>query len=46
LNQDGAERENGEVAEITQLVELSSWPEWDGSRSAARAIRDGAEDCF
>jgi Transposase DDE domain group 1 len=27
LDQDGRERENGEVAEITDSVELSSWPE-------------------
>jgi hypothetical protein len=27
LDQDGSERENGEVAEITDRVELGSWPE-------------------
>jgi hypothetical protein len=27
LDQDGSERENGEVAEITDSVELGSWPE-------------------
>ena len=30
LDQDGSERENGQVAEITENVDLSSWP--DGSR--------------
>jgi hypothetical protein len=37
LDQDGTERENGEVAEITQSVELSSWPE--GSRLIVRRER-------
>jgi hypothetical protein len=27
LDQDGSERENGEVAEITDMVDLCSWPE-------------------
>jgi len=27
LDQDGSERENGEVCEITDMVDLSSWPE-------------------
>jgi hypothetical protein len=27
LDQDGSERENGEVAEITEQLDLSSWPE-------------------
>ena len=27
LDQDGSERENGEVAEITDMVDLSAWPE-------------------
>ena len=27
LDQDGTERENGEIAEITDLLDLSSWPE-------------------
>ena len=27
LDQDGSERENGEVAEITDIVDLSAWPE-------------------
>jgi hypothetical protein len=26
LDQDGSERENGEVAEITDMIDLSSWP--------------------
>ena len=37
LAQDGSERENGEVAEITDSVELSSWPE--GSRVLVRRER-------
>jgi DDE family transposase len=37
LDQDGAERENGEVAEITDSVDLSSWPE--GSRLIVRRER-------
>jgi Transposase DDE domain group 1 len=27
LDQDGSERENGEVCEITEIVDLSAWPE-------------------
>ena len=27
LDQDGSERENGEVCEITDMVDLSAWPE-------------------
>jgi hypothetical protein len=37
LDQDGSERENGEVAEITDRVELSSWPA--GSRLIVRRER-------
>jgi hypothetical protein len=37
LEQDGSERENGEVAEITDRVNLSSWPE--GSRLIVRRER-------
>ena len=37
LAQDGSERQNGEVAEITASVELSSWPE--GSRVIVRRER-------
>ncbi|MGH2850366.1 MAG: IS1380 family transposase [Solirubrobacteraceae bacterium] len=37
LDQDGSTRENGEVTEITHLVELSSWPE--GSRLIVRRER-------
>jgi hypothetical protein len=37
LDQDGSERQNGEVAEITASVELSSWPE--GSRLIVRRER-------
>jgi hypothetical protein len=37
LNQDGAQRTNGEVAEITNLVDLASWPE--GSRLIVRRER-------
>ena len=37
LDQDGSERENGEVAEITDMVDLSSWP--DGSRLIVRRER-------
>ena len=37
LDQDGSERENGEVAEITERVDLSSWPE--GSRLIVRRER-------
>jgi Transposase DDE domain group 1 len=37
LDQDGSERENGEVAEITDSVDLSSWPE--GSRLIVRRER-------
>jgi hypothetical protein len=37
LDQDGSERENGEVAEITDLVELSAWGE--GSRLIVRRER-------
>jgi hypothetical protein len=37
LDQDGSERENGEVAEITDRVELSAWPE--GSRLIVRRER-------
>ncbi len=34
LDQDGSERENGEVCEITDMVDLSAWPE--GSRLIVR----------
>jgi hypothetical protein len=37
LDQDGSVRENGEVAEITDQVDLSSWPE--GSRLIVRRER-------
>jgi hypothetical protein len=37
LDQDGGERENGQVAEITDSVDLSSWPE--GSRLIVRRER-------
>ena len=37
LDQDGSERENGEVTEITDRVDLSSWPE--GSRLIVRRER-------
>src|SRR5215210_7019860 len=37
LDQDGSVRENGEVAEITDSVDLSSWPQ--GSRLIARRER-------
>jgi Transposase DDE domain group 1 len=37
LDQDGTERDNGEVAEITERVDLSSWPE--GSRLIVRRER-------
>jgi Transposase DDE domain group 1 len=37
LDQDGSERRNGQVAEITQSVELSSWP--SGSRLICRRER-------
>jgi DDE family transposase len=37
LDQDGSERENGEVAEITDSVELGSWPQ--GSRVIVRRER-------
>lgn len=37
LAQDGSERENGEVAEATDLIDLSGWPE--GSRLIVRRER-------
>jgi hypothetical protein len=37
LDQDGSERENGEVCEITERVDLSSWPE--GARLIVRRER-------
>ena len=37
LDQDGSDRKNGEVAEITDMVDLSSWPE--GSRLIVRRER-------
>ena len=37
LDQDGSQRENGEVAEITDSVELGSWPQ--GSRVIVRRER-------
>jgi hypothetical protein len=37
LAQDGSERENGEVAEATELIDLSGWPE--GSRLIVRRER-------
>ena len=46
LDQDGSVRENGEVAEITDSVDLSSWPE--GSRLIVRRERPhpGAQFSF
>ena len=37
LDQDGSERANGEIAEITDMVDLSSWPE--GARLIVRRER-------
>ena len=37
LDQDGSERKNGEVAEITEMVDLSAWPA--GSRLIVRRER-------
>ena len=37
LKQDGSERENGEVCELTDRIDLSSWPE--GSRLIVRRER-------
>ena len=37
LDQDGSERNNGEVCEITNMVDLSAWP--DGSRLIIRRER-------
>jgi Transposase DDE domain group 1 len=37
LDQDGSERENGEVVEITERLELTGWP--DGSRLIVRRER-------
>ena len=37
LDQDGSERDNGEVAEITSLVDLTGWPQ--GSRLIVRRER-------
>jgi hypothetical protein len=37
LDQDGSPRENGEVCEITEMVDLSAWPE--GSRLIVRRER-------
>lgn len=37
LDQDGSQRENGEVAEITLLLDLAEWPE--GSRAIVRRER-------
>ena len=37
LDQDGSERKNGEVAEVTDMVDLSSWPE--GTRLIVRRER-------
>ena len=37
LNQDGSQRDNGEVAEATDLIDLSGWPE--GSRLIVRRER-------
>jgi len=37
LNQDGTERDNGEVCEVTDLIDLSGWPE--GSRLIVRRER-------
>ena len=37
LAQDGTERQNGEAAEITEMVDLSAWP--DGSRLIVRRER-------
>jgi hypothetical protein len=45
LDQDGSARDNGEVAEITDRVDLSSWPE--GSRLIVRRERPHpAEELF
>ena len=46
LDQDGSERENGEVCEITNRLDLSSWP--DGCRVIVRRERPhpGAQLCF
>jgi Transposase DDE domain group 1 len=37
LDQDGSERENGEICELSELVDLSSWPE--GTRLICRRER-------
>ena len=37
LDQDGSERENGEVAEISDSVDLSAWGEGIGLRPPDRA---------
>ena len=37
IEQDGLERENGEVCEVTELVDLSSWPQ--GTRLICRRER-------
>jgi hypothetical protein len=37
LDQDGSQRENGEIAEITDHVDLSAWPQ--GTRSIVRRER-------
>jgi hypothetical protein len=37
LDQDGSERENGQVVEITDRLDLSTWP--DGSRLIVRRER-------
>jgi hypothetical protein len=46
LDQDGSERDNGEVCEITARLQLGSWPE--GSRVIVRRERPhpGAQLCF
>ena len=45
LDQDGSARNNGEVAEITNTVDLSAWPE--GSRVIVRrSVRTGAQLSF
>jgi hypothetical protein len=46
LDQDGSERKNGEVCEITNMVDLSAWPE--GSRLIVRRERPhpGAQFSF
>ena len=46
IDQDGSERENGEVCELTELVDLSSWPE--GTRLICRRERPhpGAQLAF